>query len=467
MWRSPLDVAPHRRRLAWNADGTLLAACSSGGIVHLIDSHARVLQELCHTVRGHIEMVHSQIARLSGADRGCNPAVVDIVWRTPTDSLSLCSELLVLGADATLRRFVIQWTGAACSPLTISHEANVCFDDCHTLVTSLAYDGCNDLLAIGGASLSWSPQARLLLAKMSLDVKASSSPPSLSLWSLSDVPKDAKLLFTSTSANSRGTGHAPGYGIMPATWHPSLPQLLRPFRQQDVRNLQRDLPTFMTFSSDGSRLAVLTTRGKLSVWRTASICDYVHRGCSLGNTDETRTDIDVGTAAYGMLVREPPMTFCNAACGSEECWASIHWWDADALVLVTRSGALCVCALPSMTNLLGAQPEQFARQLCICAACTGRIFVLERQLQAGLPYQSTSLITSTLRRFPPLLDRRKFAPTRAKDRRRRLSWRLISLLQTSPEQLFLRKASSLRNLFLSDMVLHSHACNEVSCGRLH
>ena len=97
LWHSPADPQPQRRLLAWNVDDTLLAACTSDGTVHVLDARCRLLHTLAPRVW------HG----LSDSDSRAPSPLIAVAWRQPAGRQSIASELLLLCADAVLRRVLI------------------------------------------------------------------------------------------------------------------------------------------------------------------------------------------------------------------------------------------------------------------------------------------------------------------------------------------------------------------------
>ena len=262
-------------------------------------------------------------------------------------------------------------------------------------MTSVAYDSHSSILAIGGGGVAPSASAALLQAKrppgeLPLDL------PSISLWLLNETPPHATLLFaTTTAAVTRAIAS-------PLAW----------WRSALASATGAGVPASLEFApGGGARLAVLTLAGQLSVWGLAPLAGM--------------------RAGHSTGCPEPPLIHV----ADDEPWTTAHWWDgagAGALVLAQRSGAVSVCALPHLRNLLGDKPEPFKPRprlsLTRGAARARKFFLLE--CDAAAPTIETPAATPGGAAAVPVA-------------RRVQSWRLLSLQETSPEQLFHRKARAL------------------------
>ena len=440
LWRSVPDELPHRRCLAWNGDGSLLAGCTSMGVIYVLDARARLL----HTLPPDVWMQDTEVGEplaIAGQATPCSNSIVDLTWRDPPGGKG--SELLLLGADAVLRRLSIASSSAftRANP-SVSNVVKVELSSQHALVTCLSYDQSSDLLAVGGAGGVLSPQARLLLAKSQKDATAAEPLSSFSIWTLSSVAQFPSLLFSSTSANM-GDEKSDSVNRL-ATFFRLLRAVHRAWWLIRASVIGDGVPHTLRFCGGGSRLAVLTVCGELSVWQTDHLVQHSRHAQSpagIGDVDSSRDD---GTSP---LVPEPPLRFRNGRTGSADEWMSVEWWDARSLILASRSGSVCVCALPHLVNLLGAQPERFARLPALSVSHAGRFFILEcelrfwRQPMSALAATHAAVSNPTTDSAVRVADGAgaigEFAQEKGPIRVR--SWRLLSLRQTSPEQLFMRK----------------------------
>ena len=206
LWRSPVDPAPHRRCLAWNADDTLLAACGSDGVVHVLDARCRPLHTLpphewlAADADGARAAAAAHAAAVAAADfdaaaaaeaaRSDAPSVVGLAWREPAGARGISSELLLLCADRMLRRIAVPSAATAAVHRTRAAPADagaLPLGSQHALVTAMAFDQASGLLAIGGGGSALSAHARLLLAKLPPEDERAHRPlTQLSLWALTD-----------------------------------------------------------------------------------------------------------------------------------------------------------------------------------------------------------------------------------------------------------------------------------------
>jgi hypothetical protein len=360
------------------------------------------------------------------ADLDARCGLAGLCFREPLGGRGMRSELLLLSCSGVLHRFCVPSAAtaavhgsgpsrAAAPPLHLGAH--------HPLVSCLAFHQRSGLLAVGGGGGLASSQAALLQAK----TPAASGPlqlPELSIWVLSDASPYAALLFSSSASH---------------------PRLLAPsalWSQLTARFVGARMPHTLAFSPGGERLAALTLDGQLSVW-----------GSPL---------VPLGRGG----VPEPPLLLPGGRAGSIEQWLGVSWWDTCSVVLHTRGGAVSVCRLPQMTNLLGEQPERFAPRAALSAAHAGQFFVLEHDASAPRAAAAATAATAAAgaaAAAPPLEAAALPPPSggaaagaaagtvavagaaageAAGGASRVLSLRLLSLRRTSPEQLFARKVAT-------------------------
>ena len=165
MWRCDADSTPHRRLLSWNVEETLLAACTSQGVVHILDAKARPLYTLppprwMAPQQDSAGPVPADADELLDELEATVPMLVGLAWRAPPKGRGFASELLLLGADATLRRISVPSaattaaSGASPSPVA----PPLCLRAQHALVTCMSFDQASGLLVVGGGGSELSSQ---------------------------------------------------------------------------------------------------------------------------------------------------------------------------------------------------------------------------------------------------------------------------------------------------------------------
>ena len=347
----------------------------------------------------------------------------------------------------------------------------------------MAYNQQSGLLAVGGGGAAPSAQAQLVLLKAPGDDEPPTPLAGLSVWHLTDSAPHATLLFTTTSiAASQAASSQARLVPEPAR---------RLFRRLKARLSGDGVPHSVAFSHGGERLAVLTLVGELSVWGTASLKQAANAARAgpppgaEGPATPTVAPASAGAApaasapvpaTMGAAIPDFPLVRTNGVAGSSDQWISASWWDERSLILGCRSGEVFICALPELHNLLGTQPERFASWPVLSNAQAGahassrRFFILEREVNVvGKPLAPLGVDASAappgsllrLRRSPSGgggvssglgattsgdgsgggADDSASASTLDVSLCRLQSWRLLSLRQTSPEQLFLRKVA--------------------------
>ena len=169
----------------------------------------------------------------------------------------------------------------------------------------------------------------------------------------------ARLLFCTTA-----TGGAAGLAS----------RRMAPRAGASSRRARSRVPHRLSLCAGGERLGVLTLDGELSVWHTGPLARHARRA----------EDAPSAAAAAGVSVTsipDAPLIARAGEAGRAEQWVSVGWWDEYSVILCCRSGAVSVCSLPELTNLLGAQPEQFVTMPALSSAHSGRFFILEREVE--------------------------------------------------------------------------------------
>ncbi|KAL1529936.1 hypothetical protein AB1Y20_000864 [Prymnesium parvum] len=389
LWAAPADSKPHCRLLAWSPDDSLLAAATSDGTVHVLDARARLLHRLPPTSWG-LPAAHGS---LSGAEVG--HAITGMAFRSSRQreggDAALLWELLLLSCDAVLHRISIPSAAATTVHGTTPSRSTsppVLLGAHHGMVSCMSYDQNHGLLAVGGGGGCASLQASLLRAKQD----PASPPlalPSLSIWALRDRPPFSSLIFTTTTNASSAV---PVAAAMRRLW----------MRAHAVLR-GTGVPSAVSFCPSGERLSVLTLEGQLTVWDTEPL------------VTASRAE---GTLSSGMP--ELPLVLSEGE-PLDKCIICTGWWDDSSIILATRLGAVSICRLPQLQNLLGA-PHPFAAGSALSTAQNNSLFVLEREIQ-------------------PIAEQERATAATTHPQRRVQSWRLISLRQTSPEVLFERKVA--------------------------
>jgi len=475
-----------RRVLAWDRDGSLLAAATADGTVHVFDARLRLLHSLPYAWWGAAPKdgapAHPPPPGEAGADEAAaaaasalgsdvsygelltppppaSPPLLGLAWREAAGARGVSSQLLLLSAGGKLHRVTVPLAATvavhgakpqrcAAPPLSMFPA--------HGFVTSLAYctlggedepsgrggrggggggggaaggggAGAVGLLAVGGGGCAPSKAAALVLAKAAAADE--------SRGSASDAPTPS-LPSLSLWAISDEAPYARLLFSTTAAASPSSPLLapLRALARARAVATGNGVPHCLAFSPNGSHLAALTLTGQLSVWPLASL--HAAAKAPAGA---------VAAAGVAQRTPEPPRLYTGGATGSEEQWVSVSWWGKGALVLAKRSGSVSVAALPRLSEMLGERPESFAR-LPLLSEPRGSpttFFVLTREEAeaAPIPPGGNSRPGSPAGR--PVPQGGPVAGSEGREvaaaRRRVESWWLYSLRRTTPEAMFERK----------------------------
>ncbi|XP_037298727.1 neuroblastoma-amplified sequence isoform X2 [Manduca sexta] len=204
----------------------------------------------------------------------------------------------------------------------------------------------------------------------------------------------------------------------------------------------------MQLSTDGCRLACLHCSGEVSVWRLPLL--RAERRWPLATQPQHN-------------LRNPLLTTDNANKDPTLFYAAdVNWWTPEEIILSRFSGAVSVCNIADMVNILGKQPEFFQGTPRITCAHEGTFMVLECESNV-LPAKKSrsdesmevvnieadtedSMLELTKELFKTVLyaitDIETFQPKPKRITVVSRVYRLLGVKSTTPTELFSRKIES-------------------------
>nr|CAD7605992.1 unnamed protein product [Timema genevievae] len=148
----------------------------------------------------------------------------------------------------------------------------------------------------------------------------------------------------------------------------------------------------------------------------------------------------------------------------------INWWSDQAVIIARFCGAVSVCAVANLRNLLGESPEFLAGQPQVSALCNPQGFLSleceslltsnKRLVEEDEHWEETSVDESEEDESPLLsqgsaflqsavylvTDMERFQPKRKRLRVLHRTYRLLGLKSTTPEELYSRKVRDIYSL---------------------
>eukprot|EP00736_Rhodelphis_marinus_P008558 Rmarinus@m.16145 len=218
-------------------------------------------------------------------------------------------------------------------------------------------------------------------------------------------------------------------------------------RQTDTTSV----PTKMSFAPSGRALAVVSSKGHLTLWAGRAL-----PGARGGGDDSESGDDGIPGWAVdaGCATRDAAALQCVCAwdklpvdLGSmrERRIADASWWSESALVVGSESGQVIVGQLPSLYNLLGEDPQSFASWPSLTSSVGGpaeRVFVLECERSLYRVSKKTSFLAdespspSLLWRILRMCAHHLGTLSMDDGTRCESVFRLASMFRTTPEAMF-------------------------------
>ncbi|XP_075215601.1 NBAS subunit of NRZ tethering complex-like isoform X2 [Lycorma delicatula] len=415
------DNLPQWRRLAWSPDCSMLAVASSNGSVHFYDLLGSNLFNIPPVHEG-TDSVHVNYEKALAS-------ILFISSRTKNPKWS--SELVLVDYSGYLRSYFV-------SPVDNFLEQ-------HTFILS----------ETGIASVEWHPSHNLLFVsslpnQLYSGMKDSSMNWGLCAWRLlNDYPYYKLAVPTSEEVEMMESRR----GI----W-------------RMIQNLRSPQPMSVIFgmqvSQKGNYLACLHTCGTISVWTVPGL--KLYKMWSMEEQADSRAHNPSDKKYY----KDPNL---------EDAYPiDLSWWPDEKLIIARKNGAVSVCELNELHNLLGDNPEFLCGEPALSTVCTDRGFLAlecdtqllsskrkpqyasqQQELEENQPLLSQQISQndqdsndeeemSILSRGAELVqlmvyfftDIEQFRPKKKRPKIVQRIYRLLGLKSTTPEELFTRRIDS-------------------------
>ncbi|GLH06021.1 Neuroblastoma-amplified sequence [Gryllus bimaculatus] len=407
------DPFPQWRKLAWSSDCSMLAIAHSNGVISFYD----LLGSNIFTI------FPSKVAETKSSDVQ-NPVASIIFHRPRIKSPKWSCELIVVDYHGHLTSYFV-------SP-------NEGFQENHTFSFATHYRN-------GVFAVSSHPSHNLLFVAGSTGRFESKAPEhlgssaGLSAWRiLNDYP------FYKLAMSSREEEVLLQSQRSLWNW---VPLLKTQSKKSTVFKMQ--------VSPEGKLVACLHTCGSISLWRLPSMEMYSMWELAQQPGYDIRNPQFPGFASRSKTRQGELYADCYPV--------DINWWSEQAVIVARLSGAVSVCSVSNLRNLLGESPEFLAGQPQVSAMCSERGFLgLECETQISSFKRSNDDLLSRpsetessddedevsfLNRSSALLqsavylvtDMERFQPKRKRPKLLHKTYRLLGLKSTTPEELYARK----------------------------
>nr|CAD7430441.1 unnamed protein product [Timema monikensis] len=408
----PKDPYPQWRRLAWSPDCSMLAVSHSNGSVSFYD--------LLGSNLFNIYPPKFQQDVPCADSKQAQACIIFINSRIKSPKWSC--ELLLVNYHAELRAFLVSPTDGYQENHTFS------FAQHHRQgIVAVAYHPSHHLLFLAGPSALFSASA----------LKGLGSSMGLSAWRLLNDYPFYRLALSTDEEEALLLAHRSLWN-----WVPS-------FR----RSRNHSVIFKMQVSPNGQLLACLHSCGSISVWHLPGI--RLYKFWSL----REQPDYNVRNP----LVERGKTHLTMTPDDSEFHPIDINWWSDQAVIISRFCGAVSVCAVANLRNLLGESPEFLAGQPQVSALCNPQGFLSleceslltsnKRLAEEDDHWEETSVDESEEDESPLLsqgsaflqsavylvTDMERFQPKRKRLRVLHRTYRLLGLKSTTPEELYSRK----------------------------
>uniref|UniRef100_A0A0C9RYP9 Nbas_0 protein n=1 Tax=Fopius arisanus TaxID=64838 RepID=A0A0C9RYP9_9HYME len=400
----PKDAFPQWRRLSWSPDGSLLVLAWSNGSLSFYNS-----------LGNNIFTIASKTPSQPPDILEAGDAISSLLFRPPRED-KWSHELLVVTYSGLLKSYSISGSHG------FKYNYEFSFGNFFRKgVNAFAYSKKHNLFIVAGNCITQSHLAS----------PAASS--GLTSWRpLDDYPfYKLSVTFEENSPSALSLWH-----LIPSFRSPPAPVIFR-----------------ISISPSCCHLICLHTDGSISLWDLPSL--RLRKKWSLPDQP--------GYDAQNPGLRKPRK---HSKDPSDFHPVDIGWWSDHAIIIARYSGAISVCSMSTLKNLLGASPEFLSGQPQISEFYSGKGFLaldcetltskkrqrtpshdgsasdleesdLEEELEpTGLLDYSINLIKSFIY-F--VTDIERFQPKRKKSRVLQRTYRVLGLRSTTPEELYARK----------------------------
>ncbi|XP_015111242.1 neuroblastoma-amplified sequence [Diachasma alloeum] len=404
----PKDAFPQWRKLSWSPDASLLVLASSNGSLSFYNS-----------LGNNIFTITPRTVSQSPDILEAGDAISSLMFKPPREDKEKWSyEFLVVTYSGLLKSYSISGTHG------FKHNYEFSFGNFFRKgVNAFAYSEKHNLYIVAGNCITQSHLAS----------PAASS--GLTSWRpLNDYPF-YKLSFT-FEENSTSTLSL--WSLIPSFRTPPAPVIFR-----------------ISISPGCSHLVCLHTDGAVSLWDLPSL--KLRKKWSLPDQP--------GYDAQNPL---PPKRLRRSPTTSDFHPVDIGWWSDHSIIIARYSGAVSVCSMSSLSNLLGASPEFLSGQPQISEFYSGKGFLAldcetlvtskkrkrtpshdgspsdaEESDQEEDELEPITLLDYSINLLKSLIysitDIERFQPKRKKSKILQRTYRLLGLKSTTPEELYARK----------------------------
>ncbi|XP_063995592.1 NBAS subunit of NRZ tethering complex-like [Diachasmimorpha longicaudata] len=405
----PKDAFPQWRKLSWSPDASLLVLASSNGSLSFYNS----LGNNIFTITPRTVSQNPDI--LEAGD-----AIASLMFKPPReDSEKWSYEFLVVTYSGLLKSYSISGTHG------FKHNYEFSFGNFFRKgVNAFAFSKKHNLYIVAGNCITQSHLAS----------PAASN--GLTSWRpLNDYPF-YKLSFT-FEENSTSTLSL--WNLIPSFRLPAAPVIFR-----------------ISISPSCSHLVCLHTDGSVSLWDLPSL--KLRKKWNLPE----QPGYDAQNPLSAKKLRKSPNDI------SDFHPVDIGWWSDHSIIIARYSGAVSVCSMSNLTNLLGGSPEFLSGQPQISEFYSGKGFLAldcetlvkskkrkrtpshdgstsdtEESDQEEDELEPITLLDYSINLIKSLIysitDIERFQPKRKKSKILQRTYRILGLKSTTPEELYARK----------------------------
>ncbi|XP_041464544.1 neuroblastoma-amplified sequence-like [Lytechinus variegatus] len=423
----PKDSHPQWRQVAWSPDWSLVACSDSRGNIRAFD--------LFGTLLFTIERSKPQPPD-SPVDFSC--AVASLQFTDYKQTAQWSAELLVINYHGSLDSYLVSSSGEYQYNHTFQFGSHY-----PQGISCATYDAKHSLLFIGGASQDDAP-----------DTPTSASSLGLTAWRVLSIPPYYKLVQDYDSE----------YGKVGASR--KLFRRMTTVNNIFMRSQKQDGIYRMCLSPKGSCLVTAHQSGLLCLWDVPSL----RRKQAWALEDQP------GFNETNPNILVPMRKKANDGASFSNLLIDINFWSEEAIILARCSGAVAVCSVANLSNLLGTSCEWLAPAPRVTLASEKGFMALDcesRSVPMKRPRSPTDgerdgdtssmiegtddeeddddddddedapLLTKTAKYMKEVMyyvtESERFQPPRKKPRVTHRTYCLLSIQKTTPDELFLRK----------------------------